>query len=75
MNYSLKKFDAKDIKKLDSIGLVKRFSTYIKGEESKLSLAVLNIFINSVANIATPLILGFAIDHFITHKDLPGLTH
>ena len=75
MNYSLKKYDAKDIKNLDSLGLVKRFSIYLSGEGLKLSLAILNILINSVANIATPLILGYAIDHFITHKNLLGLTN
>lgn len=76
MNYSLTTSDTKDSsRKKNSLKLIKRFSIYLTGEKLRLSLSVLSIIINSVANVATPLVLGYTIDNYIAHKDLAGITH
>lgn len=42
-------------------------------EKVKLFLSGISIIINSGANIVVPLIIGYAIDHFITEGDYRGL--
>lgn len=74
MNYSLKAFDEKKPVKQNTLKLIRRFGVFLKGEKKRLVFAVFNIIINSVANISTPLILGFTIDNFVAHKDLAGIT-
>lgn len=74
MNYSLINSDTKDSGKKNSLKLIKRFSVYLTGEKLRLGLSVLSIIINSAANIATPLVLGYTIDNYISHKDLVGIT-
>ena len=49
--------------------LVKQFREFLGGEKLKLFLALLLILINSAANVATPLIVGKAIDQFVQTKD------
>jgi ATP-binding cassette, subfamily B, bacterial len=75
MNYTLKTYDGKNTKRENSFKLLKRFSVYLNGEKLRLGLATLSIIINSAANVATPLVLGYTIDQYITHKDLAGITH
>jgi ATP-binding cassette subfamily B protein len=73
MNYSLKTYDGKKTKKESSLKLIRRFSIFLSGEKLRLVLAAISILINSAGNIATPLLLGFTIDHFITQKNLAGI--
>ena len=75
MNYALKTYDGKKTPKENSLKLLKRFSVFLSGDKTRLVLATLSIIINSAANVATPLVLGFTIDNYITHKDLTGITH
>lgn len=74
MNYALKTYDTKTSQKQNSLALIKRFSVFLSGEKLRLGLAVFFIFINSAANVATPLVLGYAIDRFITQNDFAGIT-
>jgi len=75
MNYSLKTYDGKKAPQENSLKLIKRFSVFLVGEKLRLGIATLSIVINSAANIVTPLLLGYAIDNYITRKDLAGITH
>lgn len=74
MNYSLKIYDSKNKKGINSINLVRQFLVFLTDEKLKLSFAFLAIIINSIANIAAPFLLGYTIDHFIQKKDLTGIT-
>jgi ATP-binding cassette, subfamily B, bacterial len=74
MNYTLKTYDGKTKKKQKTLSLMKRFSIYLIGEKLRLILATISIIINSIANIITPLVLGFTIDRFIVQKNLAGIT-
>ncbi len=74
MNYSLKDKTQKNQKKQSTFVLLRQFSVYLTGEKSRLLGATLSIIFNSLANIATPLILGFTIDNFIAQKNLAGIT-
>ena len=73
-NYALKSYDGKSKKKQKSLQLLKRFSIFLTGEKLRLALATVSIIINSAATIVTPLVLGYTIDHFITQKNLSGIT-
>lgn len=74
MNYSLKNSSQKTTKKQNSFILLKQFSVYLTGEKPRLIAAIISIIFNSAANIATPLILGYTIDNYISQKNLAGIT-
>jgi len=74
MNYSLANHDNSDKKRRRSVSLLKKFSVFLSGEGVRLSVSILCIIINSIANISTPILLGFTIDNFIKNRDLSGLT-
>lgn len=74
MNYSLRNKDSKDVKRESSLRLIKQFSVYLEDQKFRLLVSTISIIINSAANIATPLLLGYTIDNFINHKDLAGIT-
>ena len=74
MNYSLRNKDSKDVKRENSLKLIKQFSVYLHDQKLRLIISTISIIINSAANIATPLLLGYTIDNFINHKDLAGIT-
>ena len=64
-DFCLKNYDSENKTKLKVGVLIKQFGTFLGGEKVKLTLAMLVILVNSVANVATPLIMGEAIDSFI----------
>ncbi|MDD2483045.1 MAG: ABC transporter ATP-binding protein [Candidatus Shapirobacteria bacterium] len=75
MNYSLKIYDDKNKEKLSFFSLGKQFLIFLKGERLKLVLSFISIIVNSAVGIATPFLLGIAIDKFIQNKDLVVLTN
>jgi len=72
-NYTLKSYDKDTREKLHIWRLLRQFWHILKDEKSKLIIATISIAVNSVANISTPLILGYTIDHFIIQKNLNGI--
>ena len=74
MNYALKSFDIKENKKQNSLEPIKRFSGFLSGEYFRLVLTIISIVINSAANVATPLVLGYAIDNFVTHRNFASIS-
>jgi ATP-binding cassette subfamily B protein len=74
MNYSLKIYDTDSKEKLSFFRLGKQFLVFLNDEKLKLIVSFLAIAVNSGASIATPFILGLAIDNFIKTKSLTGLT-
>jgi ATP-binding cassette subfamily B protein len=75
MNYSLKVYDSKNKAGIKSLNLVKHFLVFLSDDKLKLAFSFVVIFINSVANIAAPFLLGFTIDHFIQKKNLSGIVY
>lgn len=72
-NYSLKHIDSKNVERLNSSKLLKKFVYYLRNEEIRLILAIMAVLINATANVASPLILGLTIDQFILHHNLSGI--
>lgn len=73
MNYSLKSHDAKDGKSRRPLRSLKKFSIFLDGERVMLGISIFCVVINSIANIATPILLGYTIDNYISNKDLGGV--
>jgi len=73
-NYSLKIYDVKNREKLSFFKLGKQFLGFLSDEKFKLIISFFAIIINSTVSIATPFILGKAVDDFIKNKDLGNLT-
>jgi ATP-binding cassette subfamily B protein len=74
MNYSLKIYDANNKEKLSFLKLGKQFLVFLTDEKLKLLASFAAIAISSAVSIATPFILGKAIDTFVQNKNLLGLT-
>jgi ATP-binding cassette, subfamily B, bacterial len=73
MNYTLKIYDSSQREKLNFFRLAKQFLRFLVDEKPRLIVSFFAIIINSAVSIATPFILGYAIDNFIQHKNLSGL--
>lgn len=74
-DYYLKNFDTKTKSELKVGKLVKGFSGLLGGEKWRLGWAVLVVVINSVANVAAPLLVGKAVDKFIVDKNWSELAN
>ncbi|MCW1948872.1 MAG: ABC transporter ATP-binding protein/permease [Candidatus Shapirobacteria bacterium] len=72
-DYCLKNFDTNSKPNLKVGKLVGRFGEFLKGDKWRLGWAMVAVLINSAANVATPLIVGQAIDKFIFDKNWPEL--
>jgi ATP-binding cassette subfamily B protein len=53
--------------------LAQMFFPYIKQYKREAILSVVLMIVYTLLNIANPLIIGLAIDNYITHGDLHGL--
>ena len=73
MNYSLKVYDSTNKEKLSFFRLGKQFLQFLSDEKFKLFVSFIAIIVTSAVSIATPFILGYAVDNFIQHKDINGL--
>ncbi len=72
-DYSLKNYDSNNKTKL-KVGLILRgFGDFLGGEKLSLILSLVVTLVNSVANVASPLVIGLAIDHFMTNRNWPEL--
>lgn len=74
-DYYLKNFDTKTKSELKVGKLVRGFSGLLGGEKWRLGWAVLVVVINSVANVAAPLLVGKAVDKFIVDKNWSELAN
>jgi len=74
-DYFLKKYDADSKIKLKIGVLIKQFSEFLGGEKIKLIVALTVTLINSVANVAAPLVIGLAIDGFIKDRSWLNLVN
>ncbi len=72
MNYNLNDLSSKEEKK-STWQALNNLLSFIKEEKVALIKAVLVILINSTILLMSPLLTGFAIDRYITHKNLSGL--
>jgi len=72
-DYCLKNFDANSKPNLKVGKLVGRFGEFLRGDRWRLGWAIVVVLINSAASVATPLIVGRAIDKFILDKNWPEL--
>ena len=73
-DYCLKNFDTNSKLSLKVGKTVSRFGEFLKGDRWRLIWAIVVVLINSAANVATPLIVGQAIDKFIVDKNWPELS-
>ncbi len=72
MNYTLKTIESE--KKVTSTWTaIKNFWVFLRTEQRVLALASITIIVNSGANLLSPVIIGYAIDHFIQTKQYAGL--
>jgi len=74
-DYYLKNFDTKTKSELKVGKLVRGFSGLLGGEKWRLWWAILVVVINSVANVAAPLLVGKAVDKFIVDKNWSELAN
>jgi len=74
MNYSLKIYNSSNKEKLNFFRLGKQFLKFLTDEKSRLTISLVSVIINSTVSIATPFMLGKAIDSFIQTKNLSILT-
>ncbi len=71
MNYDLSKKE--DLEKSSKWSSISRLQEYLKGDWTKLSMALLAVLINSIVAVALPYILGEAVDKFIVTGDKENL--
>jgi len=74
VNYSLQKTDAA-AEKTTLLQAIKKLIPLMKGEGRNASLAFVAIILSSVSNLLGPIIIGRAVDSYITAKNLSGLLH
>ncbi len=74
-DYCLKNFDTNSKLNLKVGKIIGRFGEFLKGDGWRLAWAIVVVLINSVMNVATPLIAGIAIDKFIVDKNWPELAN
>ncbi|MEI6510440.1 MAG: ABC transporter ATP-binding protein [Candidatus Uhrbacteria bacterium] len=55
------------------LGALGRLSPFLAREKRDLSIAFASILVNSVATLVAPLIIGYAIDHFMRTGDFRGV--
>ncbi len=55
------------------LGALRRLLPFLAREKRDLSIALASILVNSVATLVVPLIIGYAIDHFVRTGDFRGV--
>jgi ATP-binding cassette subfamily B protein len=60
-------------KKVSTLGAMRAFMPYLKGEFGKISFAVLAIFINGSINLVGPALVAYAIDTYVLAGDYAGV--
>jgi ATP-binding cassette subfamily B protein len=75
MNYTLNTGSnkAKDSEKQSVWAAVKKLIPLMHGEKKNLIIAFSAIFSSSILNLASPILIGYAIDHYIQTKDYHGV--
>jgi ABC-type multidrug transport system fused ATPase/permease subunit len=63
-----------DLEGTMSLGVVKRFWPYLTQYRGTVVLSLICMLLYTAFNLANPLLIGVAIDNFITRGDLRGLT-
>ena len=57
-----------------SWAVAKRFWPYLRRHRAVTGISLACMLLYTALNVANPLLIGIAIDNFITRRDLPGLT-
>ena len=74
INYTLtNRKDAGNKAKKSPMVLLRQFFVFLDGQRATLFITFFIIILNSAANIAGPFVLGYAIDTYITNKDIVGI--
>jgi len=73
MSYNLNKLAAAGKKKNSTYGSLRHLLGLVSHEKRNLIVASLIIILNAGINLVNPLIVGYAIDHFMVTKDYPGI--
>lgn len=74
MNYTLNEPDGQqDAKKGIDWSAFKNFWPMVQAEKENLVLSVVAVLISSALNLAAPVLVGYAIDHYVIPKQYPGL--
>ncbi len=74
-DYILKKYDTDSKTKLKIGVLIKQLGSFLGGEKNRLIVALTVILINSVANVASPFVIGMAIDGFVKDRNWQNLVN
>ena len=72
MNYKLGDISGQQ-QKTSNLNALRKLLQLIKEEHKTLFLALLAIITNSGLNLLNPFIIGYTIDHYIVHKNYPGV--
>src|SRR3977135_781314 len=72
VNYNLNSVPAQQ-QKISTWASLRSLLALMSGDRQKLILAVVNIVINSVLNLLSPLIIGYTIDRYIQYKNFNGV--
>ncbi|RFM27372.1 ABC transporter ATP-binding protein [Deminuibacter soli] len=72
-SYDLNQLSASAPEKKSTIAVLRKLFALIAEEKGKLYLACLFIIINALINLSGPLLVGYAIDHYVQHKEYHGL--
>jgi ATP-binding cassette subfamily B protein len=75
MNYNLNSVQDGPQQKPSTWTSLRSLLSLMSGDRKKLILAFINIVVNSVLNLLSPLIIGYTIDKYIQHKDFSGVLH
>lgn len=72
VNYNLNSVPAQQ-QKVSTWASLRSLLALMSGDRQKLILACVNIVINSVLNLLSPLIIGYTIDRYIQYKNFNGV--
>jgi ATP-binding cassette subfamily B protein len=75
MNYNLNSVPTGPQQKVSTWTSLRSLLSLMSGDRQKLILAFINIVVNSILNLLSPLIIGYTIDKYIQNKDFTGVLH
>lgn len=73
MNYNLFDIQAAEKNRKSGASALKKLIQLVSGEKRNLILAFIAIIINSGLNLLGPLLIGYAIDHYVQTKQMHGV--
>ncbi|NTU99250.1 ABC transporter ATP-binding protein, partial [Candidatus Falkowbacteria bacterium] len=71
-NYSLNKPTDKS-EKLNILATLAKLLPLVSPEKKRIVLATFAVFINSAFNLTAPVLVGYAVDHYIVTKQFHGV--